>query len=1518
MSEQPRNDRIERQELNAIRRHAGLPVVSDGETWSACFGPSTTVVVTQSGAIRGCENSAQDLASGGPPSDCWNNSAFVNLRKALADGTLPSDHCIGCLRWLKGELTVNAPFVRDIPLATDSATQGPTRVVLRLPLDDIAAGNVTEDLDKLLQEAKEVVIDATSDKDFSSPFVAKLIEKVESLSAVPKLVVRLRGDNISAVQTAFSQSTVLRYEHTYCDIEAIDVVATLAKAAAAECLIRFVFNHENWFTYEEVAKTCTKVGASLDLRLLDHDGKVPLDSVAAAELTLLRDVVVSSGSRTTGDDAPSSLSQRVLEQVAHELRHIIRGRAQQELAAEDELPATPLQLPPPSHAWCHNVGSKNAELVNWWHQHLFGRAHLPSVGRWLLNCVDNQRELLETEQGTWLRTLVQRFANDQHSPQLLTLLGEIYGDGKQRKLLISYDEAFAEEFDLQPYGGPWSNSLGLLHERTRTRPFDIKEASEPSSDTPDITVLIPSYRHETFIEETLRSVLAQHYTNFKILVVDDRSPDDTIAVAQSVADKRIAVSLNATNIGLGNSVLQALELVETPYVALLNSDDLFHPDRLGKCREVLEQDANVNLVTTGIELVDQDGGQLTTANASLVLDGKQVHDWVKWFARVTPEKELAQEDLFAALLERNFLATSSNLVARTDWLRSQADGLRSLKFCLDWQLFLEAALEGSLHHIHEPLIAYRLHANNTVWFREGRRWSYYLEVNRVAAEALQRFMANNRLAPIQKIEQAVDSVARHLATNTEMDGLALFLNCAIDALQLDEAAANHENVRKLIESLNLRAEEQREALGQVSEAPSITEQRRQTLKLLLGTLANEQANLERDQKHWLQGYSEALETRLRLSQQHRDQLEEDKHALYEDQKLRIKNAAENDLKTHEAFERAEKLRHERELLQDRFDDVSSRLKDNKENLEKKIEELTNLYERNNSLRERNHLLDEKSTRQKEELADKQAALSEARNGIAQEREAVKKTKQELSREQGLHKKTEEALTKSNAEVAVLHAIQDKLEDNRNRLLHEVAQLKGEIDRLLNTREYRTGNFIWNKTPLGYISRRGKKWYRRLLDARDRIKMFFKRKRKPEGTAVVAACWQWPIYSHTFVYQEMISLKETGLDVQMFHWNLEDTDQLHAAFQSLYENRTQLQPIWESHKKDMAHFENTKPGKLDSFLERIAELSGKSVEELRKEPIVMQGCTFARMAELAKARYIHSYFFYDQSFMAMQAAWLLDLPRGVSCYADHMMDDYPWKFVPLHMELCDVVVATSARIKQELSGLSGGKYDDKIIVKPNGVDGDRFTAKTRSDRSNNEPFEVLSVSRIEPKKGLTHLVEAITLLNKRGHKVIAHIIGAKDENSQGSLEYSAEFEACIKEHGLEDQVILHGMMKQEDMPPIIDKCRAFVAPYVETESGDKDGIPTAMLEALASSLPVITTNSGSIVEVIDHEVEGFVVAQRDSLAFANALEFVIKDTELERRMSKAARARFDKDFDIRVTEKRLHARIADSLKAKADS
>lgn len=1470
--------RTERDAFDAIRRRLGLPVPAD-PGWTVCSAPSNQLVIARDGSMRGCDQGACGVASAPFEAgllDAWRGDAGVQvLRQQLAAGKVPASHCGGCATWLALDLVEQAPPLRDHGATPAEPGQpAPRELILRLP----GAGHawppeLAAQIAETLPGVPHVVFDAV---DLDDPTALSLLRALRRLDRRPTIALRVRDARLPpGLRQALDGLVVTQLELAATSV-GTDLAAGKALAAAlgARFLVRFVFTPDSWFHFEDVARAAAALAVPLDLRVLDRDGAVPLLALSIDDLRLVKDVIISMWPRWGGPDAPASLAERRFDELCRELRALLQRRAEQELArgAADAPAAAALALPLLDHPWCDDPARQP-----WWFAHLIGKADLAVVQRWLH---DVAADPAAARQRTWLRVLCHRVAAERRSQPLLDLLRTLYEDDKARARLAAADAAFAAEFDLRPHGGPWAERLGLARERARKRPFTIGKARAPQPGaTPDLTVLIPSYRHGLYIEETIRSVLAQRYTDFELLIVDDCSPDDTVARARSFDDPRITVRVNESNLGLGNSVLKALATIRTPYVALLNSDDVFHPDRLQACRDVLEERAGVQLVTTGLSLIDHRGGELTPANASLVLDGLPVFDWVNWYARAMPAADLPNDELFAALLERNFLATSSNLVARTDWLRAQADSLQSLKYCLDWQLFLEAAVEKALFHLHEPLVAYRLHATNTVWFSEGRRWSYYLEVNRVAASALRRFANQDERRDEGDIARVLDAMARHLAVNRETDGFALFLNSAFDALRLEHVADTSPRVQRLVEHLNTIAEEVRRARDAAVARHDEGDGTRTAHRLLLGELAAEQVEVERDNRRWLQGYAQTLEARLDAARTAQEQLQQRTRELQQDLA-----GVRGDLTTVRSA--LESARGAAAAVNDLREVVLKELAAAREELDAMI--------RGNR---------EMSVTLAEERAEA-SKLRERRDRLQADLATAYAKSVELEQRQ---RELAATVEHQAAEVRALGLAKAEL-------TQELAKERTERERLARSRELRIGNFLWNKTPLGYVSRRGKKWYRRLLDAKARALMSFRR-RRADGVAIVTACWQWPIYSHTFVYQEMLGLTHMGLDVRLFHWDLGDASQMHKAFAYLADNRVQLQPLWENHLRDKEHFDKTKPGRLRAFLERVAQATGRSADELAKEPLVLQGCTFARMAELAGARYLHSYFFYDQSFMAMQAAWLLDLPRGVSCYADHMLDDYPFKLVNLHVELAGVVVATSARIKRELSQKSGGKHDDKIIVKPNGVDGARFPAIERSARARGETFEVVSISRIEPKKGLIHLVEAVAELRRRGIAIVAHVIGSKDPHSKGSLEYAAEFERRIDELDVAGQIVLHGVVKQEDLPPILRRCRAFVAPYVEIQNGDKDGIPTAMLEGLASCMPVVTTDSGSILEVITNEVEGLVVPQRDSAAFANAIARLIHDPALEQRMGKAGRARFERDFDIRVTEQRLHEHVAALLAAK---
>ena len=123
-----------------------------------------------------------------------------------------------------------------------------------------------------------------------------------------------------------------------------------------------------------------------------------------------------------------------------------------------------------------------------------------------------------------------------------------------------------------------------------------------------------------------------------------------------------------------------------------------------------------------------------------------------------------------------------------------------------------------------------------------------------------------------------------------------------------------------------------------------------------------------------------------------------------------------------------------------------------------------------------------------------------------------------------------------------------------------------------------------------------------------------------------------------------------------------------------------------------------------------------------------------MVEAYRPQYLHSYFFYDRSLMALVAGYLLNIPRGVSCYADHLLKDYELKVVPFHLELCSIVIATSERIRQELLEIAPQTDPNRILVKPNGIDTECFPVMQRVEPVEGEPFRLVSVCRIEPKKG----------------------------------------------------------------------------------------------------------------------------------------------------------------------------------------
>lgn len=132
--------------------------------------------------------------------------------------------------------------------------------------------------------------------------------------------------------------------------------------------------------------------------------------------------------------------------------------------------------------------------------------------------------------------------------------------------------------------------------------------SVKQSDKPTVSVIMPVYNCASYVEEAIRSVMEQTCENWELLVIDDGSKDDTFAVAQRLAeeDVRVIALKNPENMGVARTRNRGLEAARGEYVAFLDGDDRWHPEKLEE-QVTRMQETGAALSYTSYAIVDAEG-----------------------------------------------------------------------------------------------------------------------------------------------------------------------------------------------------------------------------------------------------------------------------------------------------------------------------------------------------------------------------------------------------------------------------------------------------------------------------------------------------------------------------------------------------------------------------------------------------------------------------------------------------------------------------------------------------------------------------------------------------------------------------------------------------------------------------------------------------------------------------------------------------------------------------------------------
>ncbi len=223
-----------------------------------------------------------------------------------------------------------------------------------------------------------------------------------------------------------------------------------------------------------------------------------------------------------------------------------------------------------------------------------------------------------------------------------------------------------------------------------------------------ISVIIPSYNHESYIVEALESVLAQSYPNVEIVIVDDGSTDNTLEKISSYHSPKVKIVVQE-NQGANVAINKGISLARGEFVTVLNSDDLYHPQRLER---LMAEQSNLEgqaLIFTSLTMIDASG---------------KPYDDIRWEQYQTLQGQCRHISRDKYFLMGNVAYTTSNFFMRRAFF-DRVGSFKKLRYTHDWNFALRSSVLSSPVWLQEDLLFYRVHEKNTL--NETSLWFSILE-----------------------------------------------------------------------------------------------------------------------------------------------------------------------------------------------------------------------------------------------------------------------------------------------------------------------------------------------------------------------------------------------------------------------------------------------------------------------------------------------------------------------------------------------------------------------------------------------------------------------------------------------------------------------------------------------------------------------------------------------------------------------------------------------------------------------
>ena len=384
---------------------------------------------------------------------------------------------------------------------------------------------------------------------------------------------------------------------------------------------------------------------------------------------------------------------------------------------------------------------------------------------------------------------------------------------------------------------------------------------------------------------------------------------------------------------------------------------------------------------------------------------------------------------------------------------------------------------------------------------------------------------------------------------------------------------------------------------------------------------------------------------------------------------------------------------------------------------------------------------------------------------------------------------------------------------------------------------------------------------------------------------------FPRFSETFILNELLELERRGFQITVYSLKHPTPGPVHPDVARLRARVVVLpeRPVhWLTRGvRDAARAFVARPGVASRTLvyvitrgthqawKRFFQASSL-VADLRRHPVDR----------------LHAHFASAPSRVAWFASLLADVPFSFTAHAkDIYQQGTDIDLLRAKVAAAEFVVTVSDFNRAHLAQLTGDGARIRRLY--NGVDLERFTPA----RGLREPL-VLAVGRLVEKKGFDVLLEAWPAVHAACEGARLVVIGSGPEQER--------LQALADRLGIRDQVTWAGPLPQDDVRAWLARTRVFCLPCRVARDGNRDGLPTVLLEALAAGVPCVSTTVTGIPEIVRDGCEGRLVPPDDAGSLAGALIGLLHDDDACARMGHRARARAEQGFDLRTNVGQLAA------------